>query len=136
MYKHPVVLNHIKEQTDKLKNYIKNDLYKDDPKKAKLDLFMIDQYYKELKNDNPEEAKDILDALTEKYMNMKKEKRWKNFVRVIAVIDSILIGLGALFWSSVIGLGIFLIRSIREENKPSKASKPSKPPEQPKPPKP
>src|SRR5579885_763033 len=93
MTNHPVVLNHIKEQTDKLKDFIKNDLYKDDPKKAKLDLFLIDQYYKELKNDNPEDAKEILDALTEKYMNMKKEKRWRDFVRVISVIVSILLGL-------------------------------------------
>src|SRR5579875_1479518 len=124
MYKHPVVLNHIKEQTDKLKNYIKNDLYKDDPKKAKLDLFMIDQYYKELKNDNPEDAKDILDALTEKYMNMKKEKRWKNFVRVIAVIDSILIGLGALFWSSLIGLAILINKAEKEPPKEPPEFKP------------
>ena len=98
MTNHPVVLNHVKDQTDKLKFYIKNKLYKNDPKKAKLDLFMIDQFYKELKNDNPEEAKDILDALTQKYMKMKKEKRWEKFVRVIAVIDSIFIGLHLLMW--------------------------------------
>src|SRR5579883_1100621 len=97
MNKHPIVLNHIKEQTDKLKNYIKNDLYKNDPKKAKLDLFMIDQYYKELKNDNQKEAKYILDALTEKYMNMKNKKRWRDFVRTISVIVSVLLGLYILF---------------------------------------
>ena len=96
MYKHPVVLNHIKEQTDKLKDYIKNDLYKDDPKKAKLDLLLIYQYYKELKNDNPEDAKEILDALTEKYMNMKNKKRWRDFVRTISVIVSVLLGLSIL----------------------------------------
>ena len=93
MTNHPLVLNHIKDQTDKLKDLIKNDLYKDDPKKAKLELFMIDQYYKKLKNDNPDEANDILDALTQQYIEKKKEKRWTKFSKVISVIISMIIGL-------------------------------------------
>ena len=97
MTNHPIILNHIKEQTDKLKDFIKNDLYKDDPKKAKLDLFMIDQYYKELKKNNPEEAKDILEALIERYNEMKKSKKYKKYSKIILIIMSILLSLGFLF---------------------------------------
>jgi len=96
MYKHPIVLNHINEQKDKLKDLIKNDLYKENPKKAKLDLFLIDQYYNEMKKGNPEDAKDILDILTEKYMRMKKAKKIEKSLKIILIIISILIGLGLL----------------------------------------
>ena len=90
------IINHIKDQKNKMNELIEKEIKPIDKEEAKEDKYMVNQYYKNMKEGNIEKANEILNALEEKIMEKKRNEKYYNAEHVLVILLSIIGGLASL----------------------------------------
>src|SRR5579883_2779531 len=91
-----LIINHIKNQKNMMNELIENKLKPIDKEEAKEDKYMVNQYYKNMKEGNIEKANEILKALEEKINEKRNNYKYINAEHVLVIILSIIGGLASL----------------------------------------
>src|SRR5579875_4177087 len=90
------IINHIKEQKNKMNELIEKEIKPIDKEEAKEDKYMVNQYYKNMKEGNIKKANEILKELEEKINEKRNNYKYINAEHVLVIILSIIGGLASL----------------------------------------